>query len=309
MRRILVTGAATWTGGRLIAELEQRPGTEVFGVDEIPRRVPFASHFAEMSLDRTELAQHVLDIAPDTVVHLLTVDRSAELGRGRAHEQAVLGVQALFGAIGRSRTVRRVIVKSDAAIYPSGPRSPSIFGEDADLRGQPTRYGRELQDLEHLVAELAPRHDHVAYTVLRLAPIFGAHVDNPISRYLLSPVVPTLMGYDPRLHLLHEEDAVGVFLAAIDSEAAGTFNVAGGGPLYLSRITKLGGRVSQPLPKRAFAAALSGLARIDRHLPGHVVAMVKHGIVLDTDRLAHLGFAPRLPGRRAVLAAYERVAA
>ncbi len=304
MRRILITGASTWTGGHLIARLEQRQGIEVFGVDEIPPRIPFSSPFAQLNMDRTELAAHVLDIEPDTVVHLLTVDRAAELGKAGAHEQAVLGVQALFGAIGRSQTVRHVIVKSDAAIYPSSPRSPSVFSEMTRGRST-TRYGRELDDLESLIEQLVPLHDHVRYTVLRLAPIFGATVDNPLSRYLRLPILPTLLGFDPRLHILHESDAVGAFVAAIDSGQPGTFNVASGPPVYLSRIARLGKRRTQPLPKRGFEAAMRGLARMGQPLPSHVIDMIHHGVVLDTQKMSDtLGFAPQVMGREAVLAAY-----
>ena len=302
---MLVTGASTWTGGRLIAELERRPDVEVFGVDEIPPRLSFASQFTQLNLNRMELAEHVMELEPDTVVHLLTVDRAAELGRGRAHEQAVVGVQALFGAVGRCRAVRRVIVKSDAAIYPLGPRNASVLGEHGKRQGTPTRYGRELDDLETLIAELIPIHDHVTYTVLRLAPIFGRSVNNPISRYLGLPVIPMLLGFDPRLHLLHEEDAVRALQAAIDAGVPGTFNVAGGAPLYLSRIARLGRRRAQPLPKRAFDAALRGLARTDHHVPSHIVEMIQHGLVLDTQRMTdELGFSPSAGGRDLVLAAY-----
>ena len=37
MRRILVTGASTWVGGQVVADLEERHDTEVFGVDDLPR--------------------------------------------------------------------------------------------------------------------------------------------------------------------------------------------------------------------------------------------------------------------------------
>jgi UDP-glucose 4-epimerase len=304
MRRILITGASTWTGGRLIAHLERRQGIEVFGVDEIPPRIPFSSPFAQLNMDRAELATHVLDVEPDTVVHLLTVDRAAELGRGTAHEQAVIGVQALFGAIGRSRSVRNVIVKSDAAIYPSSPRSPSVFSEATRGRST-TRYGRELDDLESLIKQLVPLHDHIHYTVLRLAPIFGATVDNPLSRYLRLPIIPTLLGFDPRLHILHEDDAVGAFATAVETGASGTFNVASGPPIYLSRIARLGKRRTQPLPKRGFEAALRGLARIGQPVPSQVMEMIHHGVVLDTQKMTDtLGFIPQVLGREAVLAAY-----
>ncbi len=305
MRRILVTGAATWTGGRLVAELEQRSDVEVFAVDEIPPRLPFASHFAQLGMDRTELAHHVLETEPDTIVHLLTVDRTVELGKRRAHEQAVVGIQALFGAIGRSTSVRRVVVKSDAAVYRIGPRSPSVFAETTQGRGKLSSYGVQLADLESLISDLVPIHDHVSYAVLRLAPIFGSHVGNALSRYLSLPVVPTLLGQDPRLQLLHEDDAVRAFLAAIDSDAPGTFNVGGGPPVYLSRIIRLGRRIEQPLPQRLLDAALRGLSRVGQHLPDHLLQMLEHGIVLDTSQSsAALGFTPRRAGRDAVVAGY-----
>ncbi len=310
MRRILVTGASTWTGGRLVWELEQRRDVEVFAVDEISPRIAFTSPFAQLALDRVELARHILDVAPETVVHLLTVDRSVELGKAHAHEQAVLGIQALFGAIGRAKTVRRVVVKSDAAIYPVGPRSPSIFAEDSRHRGQLSRYGREIADLEDLVAGVRPHQPHVSYAILRLAPIFGRNVRNPLSRFLSLPVVPTLMGFDPRLHLIHEEDAVGAFLTALDSDVAGTFNIGAQGAIYLSRLLRLGRRIAQPLPSRGFAVALRGLARVDIGVPEHLQSLLKHGLVLDTGAMTHdLGFTPRLTTRQSVLAGYGRLKA
>ncbi len=310
MRRILVTGAATWTGGRLVWELERRRDVEVFAVDEIPPRIAFTSPFRQLDRDRTEIAGHILDLEPDTVVHLLTIDRSGELGSGRAHEQAVIGTQAVVGAIGRSASVRRVIVKSDAAVYPIGPRNPSIFAEDTKGRGRLSRYGQEIADLEELIAEIAPHQDHASYTILRLAPIFGRNIRNPLSRLLSLPVVPTLLGFDPRLHLIHEEDAVAALLDAVFSEVAGTFNVAASGPMYLSRMLRLGRRVAQPLPKRGFEAALRGLTRLGVVVPSHVAAMVKHGLVLDTAAMrAELGFVPRLTVRQTALAGYGRIAA
>lgn len=308
MRRILVTGASTWIGHRLLAELDSHPDVEAFGVDEIPPRTPAPARFAQLGMDRAELARHVLDTEPDTIVHLLTVDRTVELGRRRAHDQAVVGVQALFGAIGRSRTVRRVVVKSDAAVYRIGPRSPSVFTEKTPGRGQLSRYGSQLADLERLVSDLTPIHEHVRYAVLRLAPIFGARVGNPLSRFLGLPVLPTLLGQDPRLELLHEDDAVAAFRTAMDSEAAGVFNIGAGPPVYLSRIIRLGRRIEQPLPRRALDAARRGLARSGHHLPSHVTGMLEHGVALDSTRAhAELGFAPRVAGREAVLAGYAHM--
>jgi len=310
MRRILVTGAATGIGGRLIQHLERTPDTEVFAVDDLDPVERFVSPFERLDIDHLSFARYLLDLKPHTVVHLQTVDRSALHGSTRAHEETTVGAQALFGAIGRCTTVRHVVVKSDGAVYGAGPRSPSIVSERSKLEATGGRYQRDLEQMELFVRETAERHDHVDYTILRLAPIFGPTIENAISAYLTLPGVPTLLGFDPRLQLLSEGDALRAFLHAIDQPVPGTFNVAGRGQLYLSRILRLGRRVPQPLPKRAFHAALRGLARSGIVLPKHTIALLKHGRVMDTTAMESvLGFVPAFTCRHTTMVGYGRVPA
>jgi UDP-glucose 4-epimerase len=308
MPTILVTGAATRVGGWLIQRLERRRGTTVVAVDELDPEVDFASRFERIGLDHLDLARLVLDVAPDAVVHLQTVDRSSVLGGTRAHDEAVVGAQALFGAIGRCESVRHVVVRSDGAVYGAGPRSPSVVDVDTEPDVGSERYQRDMIQMETFVRDMAAGHDHVDYTVLRFAPVFGPTLRNPISRYLTLPGVPTMLGFDPRLQFVGEQDAVAAYAHAIDHPVAGTFNVAGSGQLYLSRVLRLGRRVPQPLPKRAFRRALRGLARAGIDLPEHLVSLLEHGRVMDTTATETvLGFTPRLSSRDAALAGYGRV--
>lgn len=308
MRRIFVTGAATWTGGRLIQRLEQREDVRVFAVDEIDPEIEFHSEFERLGLDRLELARYLLDVEPNTVVHLQTVDRSALHGGLRSHEESTVGADALFGAIGRCESVSHVIVKSDGAVYGSNPRNPSVLSDERPLRRLDGRYPRDLEKMEAFVKDTAATHEHVDYTILRLAPIFGPTVGNPLSRYLTLPGVPSLLGFDPRLQFLSEGDAVRSFLHVIDRPVPGTFNVAADGYLYLSRVLRLGLRIAQPLPKPLFRAALRGLARFDLALPRHTVSLLENGRVMDTRRMRRvLGFEPDLSMRQAVLAGYRRI--
>jgi len=308
MERILVTGAATWTGGRLVQQLERRPDVTVFAVDDGAPRVAFTSEFRRIGIDGLAFAHHLLDVAPHTVIHLQTVDRSTEDGRHRAHDEAVVGAQALFGAIGRCQDTTRVIVKSDSAIYGGSARNPSVLTEDSAGRGRSDRYQRDLSDMEQFVGDAATSDPGVAYTVLRFAPIFGATIRNPLSRYLTLPAVPTLLGFDPRMQFVHEDDALGALVHAVDHGVPGTFNVAAPGQIYLSRVLRLGRRVPQPLPGRMFDAALRGLARTDLVIPRHVSALLKNGRVMDVSAMvAELGFGPSLTCRQTVLAAYGRV--
>lgn len=306
MKRVFVTGAASWTGGQLIARLDTRDDIEVFAVDDAPPRVDFRAQFALMDLDRLSLARYVLEVEPDIVVHLQSVDRRTKEGRTTASEDRIVGALALFGAIERVGTVSSVVVKSDTAVYGSNPRNPSVLGEATRTRGRRSRYQRDLSEMERFVSELTERHPDVTFTTLRFAPVFGPRVRNPISRYLTLPVVPTLMGFDPRLQFTDERDAVSVVEQAIDRPVSGTFNVAGEGQMYLSRLLRLGRRAPQPLPGRLFDTALGTLRRSGLVIPDHVVGLLKHGRVVDTSAMRDvLGFEPEHTCRQTVMNAFH----
>lgn len=305
MRRVFVTGAASWTGGQLVRRLEARPDIEVFAVDDAVPRVPFSSPFEKLSLERLALARYVLEVEPDSIIHLQSVHRTAEEGQNTDGEERIVGALALFGAIERLDSVTSVIVKSDTAFYGASPRNPSVMKETTRPQGTPSRFQRDLTEMERFVTETANRHDHIRYTILRFAPIFGPRVLNPFSRYLTLPVVPTLAGFDPRLQVIHEDDTIRALEHALDNDTQGTFNVAADGQLYLSRFLRLGRRIPQPLPGRLFDSALKALARADIVVPKHVRAILKNGRVVDTARMrSEFGFEPMNSCRQTVLNAY-----
>lgn len=310
MDRILVTGAASWVGGHLVRSLESRRQTEVFAVDEIDPLVEFSSDFHLSTLDVLEFADHVISVRPTTVVHLQTLDRSALLGSDHSRSSVVLGAQALFGAIGRLPGVKNVIIKSDAAIYGSGPRNPSVVRESTSTPAGLTRYERSLRDVETSVAQLGSELPGVTFTVLRFNPIVGPTIGNPLSRYLRLPIVPTLLGSDPRLQFVHEEDAVLALVHAVDHPTPGTFNISGDGQLYLSRVLRLGSRINQRLPARQRRLAMKALRPFGASLPPHLDGLLKYGRVIDTRLMRErLGFEPTLNCRRLMLATYGRLPA
>lgn len=304
--RVLVTGAATWVGGNAVRRLEVRPQTTVLAVDDIDPRVDFSSEFTRIGLDGLDFADLLLEFSPTAVLHLGTLDRS--VGAERAGQSIVLGAQALFGAIARCPDVRRVVVKSESAVYATGPRRPSVSDEGEPLTGSSTsRHQRQLRDMESFVGTQAELHPAIAYAILRLAPIVGSTIGNAISRYLTLPVVPTQLGYDPRLQFVHEDDAVELLLTALNGDGRGVFNVAAPGQLYLSRVLRLGRRVQQPLPRRALKGVRRALGTRDIHLHDADVRLLQYGLVMDTSQAEKAGLVPSLTCRQTVLALYQRL--
>ena len=103
----------------------------------------------------------------------------------------------------------------------------------------------------------------MAVCVLRFANILGPSADSPLASYFSLPVLPTVLGYDPRLQFVHEDDVIEVLRIASHEPArgtlnSGTFNIAGDGVLLLSQCARRLGRPTVPLVIRGNAPLLIG---------------------------------------------------
>ncbi|WP_084956002.1 NAD-dependent epimerase/dehydratase family protein [Thermoactinospora rubra] len=303
---VLVTGVSRHIGARVASVLAADPGiSRVIGVDTVPP--PSLARDGGMSLGRMEFVRVDLrspDIAKviatadiDTVVHMSLVSAPTR-GAGRAvmKEHNVIGTMQLLGACQRSETVRRVVVRSTTAVYGSSPRDPAVFTEDLEPHDGPSHgYAKDAAEVEGYVRGFSRRRPDVTVSMLRFANFMGPGVDSPLTRYFSQPLVPTVLGFDPRLQFVHEDDAVEVLCRMALEDHPGTFNVAGAGVLLLSQCVRRAGRIPLPLPSPAFgllgdAARRMGLVDFSPEQ----LKLMSHGRVVDTAKLAaELGWRPK----------------
>jgi len=99
--------------------------------------------------------------------------------------------------------------------------------------------------------------------------------------------VPTFAGFDPRLQLLHEDDAAESIVRATLEDRSGVFNVAASGIVLLSQaIAIMGGKAAPVLPPYGrWLARLAPRAATGIALPAHLADLVAFGSVADTSRL------------------------
>ena len=233
-RRVLITGAANWVGTALAAELLTDPDVElVVALDTRDPLMPADDRAVHVAADirTTELARVVAPYAPDAVVHN-EILQFAEPGRSARllHDINVMGTLQLLAACEAMPTLRTMVVRSSAAIYGSEPNAPAFFTEEMARRFPlRTRWQRDVSELETLVDGHARRHPELACTILRPQPIVGAGLDTPIMRLLQSPVIPTWLGFDPRIQVVHAEDIVGALAAAVRRPVRGAGQRGRGG--------------------------------------------------------------------------------
>jgi UDP-glucose 4-epimerase len=128
-----------------------------------------------------------------------------------------------------------------------------------------------------------------------LQPVIGAAVDSPIMRLFRAPVVPTFLGFDPRLQLLLDQDAIGAMVAAVAVPVRGPVNVAGDGTVSLARSLRRLHKRALPIAAPLYGATVAALARAGLVPPLNedVVRYLRHGRGVDTTRMRRdLRFVP-----------------
>ncbi|WDZ85488.1 NAD-dependent epimerase/dehydratase family protein [Micromonospora cathayae] len=299
---VVVTGVSRYLGAHVAARLAADPRIErVIGVDPPAPGAEFTDlldRVERVRVDAGSLGGLLADLSVDAVVHLALVSAPDKQHGGRAamKEQNVIGTMQLLAACQRAPRLRKVVVRSSTAAYGVSFRDPAVFTEETEPREVPRGgFGRDILDIEGYVRGFRRRRPDVTATVLRFAPFIGSTADTTLTRYFRQPVVPTVLGRDPRLQFLHFDDALEVLHRSIVEDHPGTYNVAGPGVLSLSQAVRRAGRIEVPVlePGLSGAVALARTLGYGR-LGLDQVDLFVHGRVVDTSRLVQeYGFTPR----------------
>lgn len=296
-RAVLITGVGNYWGGRIALALEQEPSIgDLLGMDVSGPATTFSRlEYIHMALRSPFLADMLRHRRVDTVVHMEW--RDPDRGREKMFETNVLGTRALLSAC-KEAGVRKLIVRSSTAVYGPSPDNPNFLPERYPVRARPRDpHLRDQVECESDYREfLSHRYAKPILTVLRFAHIVGPSAPSLMNRYLRKRKLPSVLGYDPLLQFIHENDMVAAVVAAVNSDAAGAVNVAADGVVPLTRVAALLGKKLSPqvLPLMpALESVASYLPRASKPaLPSAYLKFLCNG---DTRRMKEeLNFTPQL---------------
>ena len=304
--RVLITGLSSYWGGRLAQALE--------GFEQVEAIVGLDSREPKLELERTEfvkvsnqhgLIQRIVRAAEiDTVIDTrLTVNSLTEAPRA-AHENNVIGTMNILAACsGADSPVRKFIFKSSTYRYGCAQDDPAFFTEATKQRHRPaSMLERDIVDAEDAVADYAAKRPEVTVSVLRCANVLGPDVETAFTRMFGLPLVPMVLGFDPRLQFVHEDDIVHALEHAALNEVPGTFNVAADGVLALSEVIGLLGKRPLPVLPPFGAALLAGpLRRLGLRIPDELSNLLRFGRGVDNRRFKATGFEYGFTSRETVL--------
>jgi UDP-glucose 4-epimerase len=307
-RVVAVTGACTFLGGELLRRLEEDSRyARVIALDvRPPPQTGGKIEFVKIDLTQptvdAELATLLQRAKVDTFVHGAFLSHPTHAAEW-AHELEDVGTMHVLNACAGVEP-RRFVMISTTLVYGAHPSNPNFLTEDADLRGhRDSRFVNDKVRAERQIQRFAKEHPSVEVCILRFAPILGPTVSNLYTRFFSRPVSPVMMGHDPLMQFVHEQDAAYALQKAVDSHAIGAFNIVGKGVLPYTTVLALLGRVPVPMPQlvaRQLTKVLWATQLVGS--PPSFLDFLLYLCVADGARAAReLGFKPRLSIKRVIL--------
>jgi UDP-glucose 4-epimerase len=247
MEKVLITGIAGGQGRLLARRLLEN--VEVCGVD----RVEWAGPPRGVRVHRVDLRKRKFEDVirteqPTAIVHLGMIRHFRGDDRLR-HDVNVRGTKQILDHC-THYGVQQLVLVSSSYVYGAFPENPYYIDEDHPLsasRSYPEI--RDLVEVDTLTTAFIWKYPHIRTCVLRPVSVLGHFVHSIAGELIRQRRVPTVMGFDPMMQFIHEEDLTEAIALALQQGLQGVFNVVGPGEVPLHTAIAAAGGTALPLPE------------------------------------------------------------
>jgi UDP-glucose 4-epimerase len=285
---VVITGISGRLGTLLARRLHRDPDVRVIGIDRRTfHRKPRDVDHLKIDIRRNKCEELFRSTRVDCIYHLGLMHDPRQ-NPDEHHSWNLVGTQRVFDYAQKYR-VGKVVLLSSGDVYGPQPDNPAFISEDAPLLGA-RRFPqiRDLISVDMLAQSYFWKAPEIETVVLRPVNILGG-VNNALSKYLRMQRVPTLLGFDPMIQVIHEEDAVSAVIAAAVPGIRGVLNVVGPEGLPLRSLIARAGKKTIDLPHvlaPMLAHRLFQARVID--MPAQEIEYVRYAVTLDGARARDL---------------------
>lgn len=292
-RRAIVTGIA---GGlaRLVGAALHADGFEIIGVDyrEVRHELPFTTKIYQANYNKTKIEDVFRRHAPSHVLHLGRVGNLKQTLKKRFDlnvigSRKVMDLALRYGA-------KRMVVLSTFHIYGAHPHNHIPIFEEEPLRAgmESPQIGDAIQ-LDNQAITWIYQHPECRTALLRPTHVIGPDIRNAMSNFLRSKRGPVMLGFDPMMQFIHQQDLVDAIVRVTKSDEVGVFNVSGDGTLPWRRALDVVGMSQIPVPSSAAITYLKMAGLLSPSLPPYMVNFFKYPCIISNDKIREtFGFAP-----------------
>lgn len=312
-RRVLVTAASSRLGKLVVDELESLGSFEVIlAVDSKPPTLPFEqAEFVLMDDDFSQIGRVCNKTGLELVIDLVPLVAFNELneGRLRRHPQAV---EALVSGCSDGNSVQKIVSVGSVYRYGWDHKYPRFISEDTKIVRRPVgtaerAFGQIETKLFTAAKRLANqtgkgrRAQTLDVSCLRVTDVVGLTGIGVLDAAGRLPVVPTVLGCDPPIQVVHEEDLAKAVAFAATHRIPSLLNVAADGTIPVSELLTSVGRSAAPLlPPWGLRLLAALITRTGVPFTNEIAGQVRFGRGIDNRLLKSQGFSFSRTGRESL---------
>jgi UDP-glucose 4-epimerase len=293
MPRVVCITGISGNLGRALARLLHGE-THILGIDRRPfREAPKDVEHHLLDIRKTRVEEVFRHSRPEALIHL-GIMHDPRMPRSEAHSFNVVGTHRVLDLCVR-QGVRKVVVLSSANVYGPRPENSNFLPEETPLLAAARHSDvADLVELDMYAQSFVWRHSEIETVILRPVHIVGPSVRNAPSNYLRLERPPVIMGFDPMVQLIHEEDVCRALALALRPGVRGVYNVVGPGEVPLSAVLRELGRRPVPVPAFLLRALLARAFRSRlTSFPPEELDHIQYLCAVDGSRAARdIGWAP-----------------
>ncbi len=287
MTTILLYGIDSILGIKVAQKLVDQDGVRLIGWGNRPPVMPLQTvDVLTARLSDDQIAKLIQAEGIDTVIRLDPASQISSDNDNTLLHQPDIRRTADAIMTYAANGVQRIVIHSSSLVYGANPVNPAFISEEQPLPAPAEEVSAlSYGDLESFVSEMPDANPDLQVVTLRCAPLVGGGVWSPFASYLNQAMPATLLGYNPRVQVLHADDAAQAFVLAATSDAVGPFNLASSGSTTLERAIRLVGHMPLPLPELLLNVGAS--LRMNQKASGDWPfdqAFLRYACVVDTQR-------------------------
>ncbi len=290
---VAITGAANFLGKkavqRLIADerVERVVAIDIFPVDVEDPKLSFYKVDLTLPNAGSLITKIFTKERVDALMHLVFIFSLARQG-SLAHELEAIGTMHVLDASAEAG-VKKIVLRSSTMVYGARPQNPFFLPEEAPLMPPAESFVADKVEAERQLKQFAERHMDVNCVVLREGVALGPNASNFFCNLLKSKVVPMVMGFDPLMQFIHEDDLIEYYMAALFKDVEGTYNVVAPGVLRYSKVLDICNRQKICIPQSLLKPGLGMLWALKAYdVPPDLVAYLMYPLIADGSRAEYV---------------------
>jgi UDP-glucose 4-epimerase len=229
---VVITGIGGGLGRQLAKKLHKEE--RIIGIDRrpFPDRPKDIIHY-QVDIRRKK-ADEIFRNHKIKAVYHLGVMHDPRQRQAERYSWNILGTQKILEFCGKYK-IPKFVYLSSANVYGPNPGNPNFLPETSPLQGfRDMEVLRDVVETDMLVQSFFWKDQETDIVILRPVHIVGPHVWNAPMRYFNQSVLPVVLGFDPMVQMIHEDDVIEALYTCLKRKVRGIFNLEGPGTIPLS---------------------------------------------------------------------------